>query len=174
MSKSVIFKPGGDQIFTLAFWAQDPCWHNIIVSPLCRACSHHTPTLLRISLTLQGPAAFTPTPVHHFTLKVPTMETGWLTAALQRRGPVPLCCYGYHLLSGAVEMEEEQDGVRTGLMQPVVLWGQFRWLALKCKLKWASLCSFKVTRARQCNVKLSLPCLCCVRCGDWQKLLVIV
>lgn len=56
----------------------------------------------------------------------------------------------------------------------IVLWGQFRWLALKCKLKRASLCSFKVTRARQCNVKLSLPCLCCVRCGDWQKLLVIV
>lgn len=33
---------------------------------------------------------------------------------------------------------------------------------------------FKVTRARQYNEKLSSACLCCVKCGDWQKLLVIV
>lgn len=33
---------------------------------------------------------------------------------------------------------------------------------------------FKVTRARQYNEKLSSACLCCVKCGDGQKLLVIV
>lgn len=82
------------------------------------------------------------------------------------------CFHGYHLLWELYGRERKRE--RTSLRQPVVLWGQFRWLALKCKLKRASLCSFKVTRARQCNVKLSSPCLCCVRCGDWQKLLVIV
>lgn len=81
-----------------------------------------------------------------------------------------------HSLSwlSSVMYARERVRERMSLRQPVVLWGQFGWLALKCKLKRASLCSFKVTRARQCNVKLSSPCLCCVRCGDWQKLLVIV
>lgn len=76
--------------------------------------------------------------------------------------------HGYHLLW------ELYGGERMSLKQPVVLWGQFGWLALKCKLKRVSLCSFKVTRAWQCNVKLSSPCLYCVKYGDWQKLLVIV
>lgn len=136
-------------------------------------CALPPPPLLCITLTWWGPAVSASTPVHYFTLIVPTVETRWLTAALQRSAPslalmVIICCW---------EMERRSEKEREG--EPVsgsriVLWGQFRWLALKCKLKRASLCSFKVTRARQCNVKLSLPCLCCVRCGDWQKLLVIV
>lgn len=131
------------------------------------------PPLLCISLTLQGPAVFAHTPVCHFALKVPTVETCWLTAALQRPAPSPLLWLSSVVRSGE-DGGRTRERVRTSPRQPVVLRGQFRWLALKCKLKRASLCSFKVTRARQCNVKLSLPCLCCVRCGDWQKLLVIV
>lgn len=56
----------------------------------------------------------------------------WLTAALQRSAFMILtCCWGL------------RGGERPRLRQPVMLWGQFRWLALKCKLKRVSLCSLK-------------------------------
>lgn len=98
---------------------------NVTAPLLYGACSHHNsqnlhpsptplypcPPLLCISLTRRGPTASAPTPVHHFTLTVPTLETCWLTAALQRSARclafMVIICSG----SCAVETEGEREWV---------------------------------------------------------------
>lgn len=97
----------------------------------------------RICLTQRGLTVSAPTPVHHFNIIIFTLKKKkkkqqkkktlcWLTAALQRSAFMILtCCWGL------------RGGKRPRLRQPVMLWGQFRWLALKCKLKRVSLCSLK-------------------------------
>lgn len=66
--------------------------------------------LLCISLTWWGPTA--PTPVHHFTPTVPTLEICWLTAALQRSAHS--CFHGYHLLWELYVRERERESQAAG------------------------------------------------------------
>lgn len=111
MSRSVlrvlISKPSGNEVFIFGFWAQDLCWHHVIVSPLYRTCSHHTspPSSVsvwpcRVQLCL---------PPHLYAI-LPSKFPLWKHAdwQLHFKDLLPLRCYGYHLLSGAVETEGEQ------------------------------------------------------------------
>lgn len=92
-----------------------------------------------ICLTRRGLAVSAPTPVHHFTIIIFTLK--WKKAEKKRY--VDWQLHFKDLPSRFSRVVGVWVGERPRLRQPAMLWGQFRWLALKCKLKRVSLCSLK-------------------------------